>query len=128
MKKILSTFFLSIVLISILVFLVIGDVSWGSSEKTNKLPDILNNLVENTTIEGGHCLEYSLYYQDYLNKTHSELDVRRIEKVGICKIGMEGCGEWEGIPHTYLIVNGYGGECILDQHNLVCIQVIKYND
>lgn len=91
------------------------------SEKT--LENMINPFM-NITIENGDCLAYALYYKEILNKNHPELDVRKINMAGICPIGTKECGEWEGIPHTYLIINGHGGECILDQHKLVCIQVI----
>ena len=89
------------------------------------LEKILINLSEGTQLEDGDFLSYALYYRDYLNKVYPKLDVRKIDLAGICPIGTKECGEWEGMPHTYLIVNGLGGECILDQHELRCIQVIK---
>jgi hypothetical protein len=98
-----------------------GDVNikeMGSLEK------IIRPIMENTTIKDGNCLSYALYYQDYLAETDYILDVRRIEMAGICPMGTKQCGKNEGIPHTYLIINGYGGECILDQQKLICIQVI----
>lgn len=85
---------------------------------------LIHPIVENTSIKDGDCLSYTIYYQDYIKKIYPELDIRKIDRAGICPIGTKECGEWEGIPHTYLIINGYGGECILDQHNLVCIQVV----
>jgi len=94
---------------------------------TNKdigtLENILMSMVENTLIENGDCLSYTLYYKKYLSKTGLKLDVRKIDLAGVCPIGTKECGDDEGMKHTYLIVNGYGGECILDQHKLACIQV-----
>jgi len=92
-------------------------------KEMGSLEKIIRPIVENTTIEGGNCLKYTLYYQDYLNKTDYKLDVRKINRAVICPIGTKQCGDMEGKVHTYLIINGYGGECILDQYNLVCIQV-----
>lgn len=80
-------------------------------------------IVENTTIENGDCLSYALYYKEYIKKIYPELDIRKIDMAGICPIGTKECGKDEGMPHTYLIINGHGGECILDQHELVCIQI-----
>jgi len=87
------------------------------------LEKILTPIVENTNIENGNCLSYALHYRKYLDNSGLNLDVRKVDLAGICPIGTKECGDMEGMPHTYLIVNGYGGECILDQHSLVCIQV-----
>ena len=90
-----------------------------------KLEKTLSQITEDTNIEDGDCLSYALYYKEYLNENYPMLDVRKIDLAGICKIGTIECGDSEGTRHTYLIVNGWGGECILDQHNLKCIQVVK---
>jgi len=87
------------------------------------LEKMLKPIMENTNIDNGTCLSYALYYLDYFNNTNYKLDVRKINLAGVCPIGTKECGEDEGMPHTYLIINGYGGECILDQHMLVCIQL-----
>ena len=87
------------------------------------LEDLLTNLTQNTNIENGVCLTYTLYYKDYLIKNYPELDVRKIDMAGVCPIGTIECGEWEGMPHTYLIVNGHGEECILDQKMFTCINL-----
>ncbi len=91
------------------------------------LKSILRNIINENhgTIEDGACLEYALLYEEILNRAYPKLDVRRIERAKICPIGETICGEREGIPHTYLIVNGIGAECILDQNKLACIQVIN---
>ena len=90
-----------------------------------KLEKTLSQITEDTNIEDGDCLSYALYYKEYLNNNYPMLDVRKIDLAGICKIGTIECGDSEGTRHTYLIVNGWGGECILDQHELKCIQVVK---
>ena len=90
-----------------------------------KLEKTLSQIKEDTNIEDGDCLSYTLYYKEYLNNNYPMLDVRKIDSAGICKIGTIECGDSEGTRHTYLIVNGWGGECILDQHKLKCIQVAK---
>ena len=87
------------------------------------LEKILTPMVENTIIENGDCLSYTLHYKKYLSNTNLILDIRKIDLAGICPIGTKECGEDAGTKHTYLIINGYGGECILDQHKLACIQV-----
>jgi hypothetical protein len=87
------------------------------------LENMLIPIVKNTSIENGNCLSYALYYKDYIKKIYPELDIRKIDMAGICPIGTIECGEDEGMPHTYLIINGHGGECILDQNELVCIQM-----
>lgn len=89
---------------------------------SDPLESMLRPIMESTSING-QCLEYTLYYHEYLKKNYPELDVRRIEMAGVCTIGTKECGDYEGIPHTYLIVNGHGGECILDQKKLACIQL-----
>ena len=90
-----------------------------------KLERTLSQIKEDTNIENGNCLSYALYYKEYLNNNYPMLDVRKIDLAGICKIGTIECKDSEGTRHTYLIVNGWGGECILDQHELKCIQVVK---
>ena len=90
--------------------------------RKGRLEILLSDLIDKINIDGD-CLSYSLYYKNFLNKNYPKLDVRKIPMAGICPIGTEECGEMEGIPHTYLIVNGYGAECILDQKSLACIQV-----
>lgn len=118
-------------LIFIFLVLAIGFVAGIIlTEKPNniesgKLSSILINLTQETTIKNGDCLSYALYYKEYLNKNYPTLDVRKIDMAGICPIGTKECKEWEGMPHTYLIVNGYAEECILDQKLFVCIKVIK---
>ena len=87
------------------------------------LAKILRPIMDNTTIVNGDCLSYALYYKDYLSKTNYTLDVRKIDIAGDCPIGTIQCGIDAGMPHTYLIINGYGGECILDQHLLACNQI-----
>jgi len=89
------------------------------------LESLLRKLVNKTYIVDGCCLDYALYYKEELERNYENLDVRKINMAGICPIGEKLCGEDEGIPHTYLIVNGMGGECILDQRNLVCIQLVN---
>lgn len=88
-----------------------------------KLENLLLNLTSITDIENGDCLSYALYYKEILEESYPRLDVRKIDMAGICPIGTKECGDMEGMPHTYLIVNGYGGECILDQKELACIQI-----
>jgi len=88
-----------------------------------RLESLLFKLENNTYIKNGNCLSYALYYKDYLNKNYPKLDVRKIDKAGICPIGTKECGDDEGMLHTYLIVNGYGAECILDQHQIACIEM-----
>ena len=120
----------------IFVMLIVGGLMVVKSKPSNTemindneviskgtLENMLIPIVENTLIEKGDCLSYALYYKEHLRKDYPELDVRKIDMAGICPIGTIECGEWEGMPHTYLIINGHGGECILDQKNLVCIQV-----
>ena len=91
------------------------------------LKKILNeqilNLPENR--EGWECIDYTLYYNKTLKDLYPKLDVRKINMAGICPIGTKECGDYEGIPHTYIIVNGYGEECILDQTKYVCINLFE---
>lgn len=91
--------------------------------KYSTLQSILQPIVDKTRIANGDCLSYALYYKDYLNKNYPDLDVRKIDLAGDCKLGYKICGDMEGMPHTYLIVNGNGGECIMDQTLLTCIQL-----
>jgi len=94
-------------------------------EEVWKLEQTLSDLRDNITLVNGDCLKYALFYEEILNRDYPKLDVRRIKMAGVCPIGEVICGEDEGTPHTYLIVNGWGGECILDQKKLACIQLRK---
>ena len=93
------------------------------TETKGKLETILFDLKDNTNLYEGDCLSYALYYKTYLNENYPKLDVRKIDMAGVCPIGTVECGAMEGMPHTYLIVNGLSSECILDQKELVCIQL-----
>ena len=114
-------------LVSVILIITLFSMSLVSAPIYNKDKNILKNIIkpimDNTIIENGNCLSYTLYYKDLLKEIYPELDIRKIDLAGICPIGTKECGDMEGMPHTYLIINGYGGECILDQHKLVCIQV-----
>ena len=126
-------FILSISVVSALLYLdknkpqdtqlTIQETECPELKSIGTLENIIRPIMEQTKLENGNCLAYALYYLDYLSKTNYQLDVRKIDLAGICPIGTKECGEMEGMPHTYLIINGYGGECILDQHQLVCIQI-----
>ena len=113
----------SILLVGVLYNFIPTITSTESEKQLPFLEDLLTNLTQNTNIENGVCLTYTLYYKDYLTKNYPELDVRKIDLAGVCPIGTIECGEWEGMPHTYLIVNGHGEECILDQKKFTCINL-----
>lgn len=126
--------YILIILVSIMFVFLIVDV-FGNNKSiisfnitqinisTGTLENMLMPIVKNTTISQGDCLSYAIYYQSEIKKVYPELDIRKIDLAGICPIGTKECGIDEGMPHTYLIINGHGGECILDQDKLICIQV-----
>lgn len=111
-------------ILGIMIYMILHPYLHRDNQTSNgSLEKIIRPIMQNTSIKDGDCLSYALYYKDYLDTTDYKLDVRKIDMAGVCPIGTSQCGEDEGMKHTYLIINGYGGECILDQKNLVCIQI-----
>jgi hypothetical protein len=68
------------------------------------------------------CLDYANWYNNSLTIKHPELDIYWLRHVDICN-DLTLCDSY----HTYLIVNGYGEECILDQKIYSCIQLLSLN-
>lgn len=127
MDKELRIYLFGIILLLLFFILLyrVGESPQGSEE--SYLYSILEREI--VDVENWNCLNYTLYYKKTLNEKYPDLDVRKIDKAGICNLNQEGideiCGEYTGMPHTYLIVNGYGSECILDQRQLICLDLRK---
>lgn len=84
--------------------------------QTNQLVDIVDYVVSGTDLGPlGVCYDYSVYYDKVFKKYWPELDVRWIRAVDICNNGTY-CDSL----HTYVIVNGYGAECLVDQKRYMC--------
>lgn len=62
------------------------------------------------------CRHYAEYYYNLFTEKYPELDVRWIRNADPCNNG-EICN----VLHTFVVVIGYNGECIVDQTELVCI-------
>lgn len=78
----------------------------------------INNITENTT--GWVCKDYAEYYNQTLSEQYPELDIRWIRYVDICN-NQTLCDTY----HTYVLVNGYGSEALLDQKNFAIINVLN---
>jgi hypothetical protein len=83
------------------------------------LYNLLKNI-SNMTIVDGDCYDYAKYYYNILTRNYPELDVRWERGVDLCNKATL-CKSL----HTFLVVGGYGEECLLDQHTIRCIELIK---
>lgn len=88
----------------------------------NILEDILRREIIDKKVEGWNCLDYATYYNKTLSEKYPRLDIRFPRNVDICN-NLTICDSY----HTFLVVAGYGSECILDQRHLACISIIKNN-
>ena len=79
------------------------------------IPEIVN-------IEEGNCLDYATYYNKTLSEKYPDIDIRWPRHVDICN-DLTLCDNY----HTFLVIAGYGGECILDQKSIVCVDILKTN-
>lgn len=112
MKKLLLVLFIGVCLISIAF-------SVSLKQDTFKLEEIVEDVVFNVNLsEDCNCVNYSRYYMEYFIKHYPELDVRQIRYVDVCN-NYTICD----YAHTYVIVNGYLGECIIDQNKYACIKI-----
>lgn len=62
------------------------------------------------------CYEYAKYYNETLSEKYPELDIRWERYVDICN-NLTMCQSY----HTFLVIGGYGSECILDQQLITCL-------
>lgn len=100
-----------------------GIIYFNYSEETspNKLIQILEYEISEANLpEGSVCVNYSRYYNKTLSEKYPELDIRWPRYLDICN-GRTLCKFY----HTYILVNGYSLECILDQQSYVCLNIKK---
>lgn len=92
-------------------------------KKENKEVPILEQIAiketKNVYVKGWNCLDYSRHYNKTFSENYPQLDVRWIRRLDICN-NKTYCNSL----HTYILINGYGGECIIDQHHVACVQLI----
>jgi len=110
--------FLSVSLVVILDFSSAND----EVEEQFILEQIAINESEKVYVEDWNCLDYSKYYNKTFTEKYPELDVRWIRMVDICNNDT-----YCETLHTYIIINGYGGTCILDQHQIACTNILQYD-
>jgi len=96
----------------------VNRISYGEMNIT--LRNLLKEEIKNTNIEGGNCKDYAEYYNRTFSKKYPELDIRWPRYVDICN-NLTLCDNY----HTYLVINGYGSECILDHKSLACIELVE---
>ena len=87
------------------------------NNETNKLIEIIKYEINNSNISHGNCLDYALYYNQSLRK-YTELDIRFPRHFDICN-NLTFCDSY----HTFLVVGGWGTECILDQRSYACLKL-----
>ena len=91
------------------------------SSHTGELYDLLKSEI--IDIPEGNCVNYSTYYAKMLSSEKYEgynLDLKWINGFDICN-NRALCNS----THTFLVVGGFGQECILDQKKLNCLNVLK---
>jgi len=107
-------------MIGLLFCLILLNILFDSSffnyrGEFNKLIKIIDYEIKNSNVTG-NCLNYTEYYNQSFRK-YKELDVRWENRyVDICNNKTYCNGS-----HTFIIVAGYGGECIIDQKNYACV-------
>ena len=89
---------------------------FGNNE-TSRLIEIIKYEINNSNISHGNCLDYALYYNQSLRK-YTELDIRFPRHFDICN-NLTFCDSY----HTFLVVGGWGTECILDQRSYACLKL-----
>jgi len=88
------------------------------SRSNHTLENILNKEM-NVYIINGTCKDYATYYNKTLSEKYPELDIRFPRYVDICN-NLTLCDNY----HTFLVIGGWGSECLVDQHQLSCINII----
>lgn len=88
----------------------------------------LEKLLEKEIVSNPNwtCADYVVYYNTTLKKYNTglnpperNLDIRELRYVDICN-GLTLCDSY----HTFLVIGGYGQECILDQQEIKCISLL----
>jgi hypothetical protein len=79
------------------------------------------NLTNKDCVDGYcKCYDYANWYNKTLTEKYPELDIRWLRHVDLCN-NLTMCDNY----HTFIIVSGYGQECILDQHLYTCILLME---
>ena len=106
-------------LVLILFLSVVGILIYGQTfEPKFSLNEILEGeLVKNSS---WNCLDYSTYYNKTITEKYPLFDVRWPRHVDTCN-NLTLCDS----HHTFIIVAGNGGECIMDQSQIACVDVLK---
>ena len=106
-----------------IVFLIATiTISKDSTEDKNfRLREIAEYEVSKADIPDGNCLDYTNYYNEvFQNKTkYPNLDVLYPHR----PVNISGGIESNNDSHIYILINGYGGECIIDQYKIACIKI-----
>ena len=85
----------------------------------NILIQILEYEISNANLpEGSVCVNYSRYYNKTLSEKYPFLDIRWLRKIDLYNNLTLG-----DKYHTFLVVNGFEMECILDQHFYMCMDI-----
>lgn len=118
----LTGYIVGVVIGALAVYLIMT-FAVGDNQFDNKTMSILEQIAINETervhVVDWNCRDYSEYYNKTFTEKYPELDVRWVRMLDICND--ETHCEY---LHTYILINGYGGECIVDQHQVACVHLI----
>lgn len=123
-NKELTGYIIGLVVGGLGVYLIMMCVGFEETQLiTNKTIPILEQIAINETkrvyVDDWVCRDYAKYYNKTFTEKYPELEVRWISGMDICSDETYCNG-----THAYILINGYGGECIVDQHQVACIQLI----
>jgi len=93
------------------------DKFYQLKNKGGFLREILEFEVNKTNLTG-NCYSYAKYYNKTLTEKYPQLDIEWIRPFDICN-NFTYCDSY----HTFLIVGGYGAECICDQSLIACVDI-----
>lgn len=113
------------IFLCLLIGVILGGVIYFclnfQSKPQERLKDILQKESNEVFyIKNWNCYDYAKYYNKTLTEKYPELDIRWVRYVDICA-NKTYC---DSKYHTFLVVGGYGGECILDQNEVSCINLV----
>lgn len=115
-----SLIVLGLIVIGAVVFLSVTPNHKPQMLQNTTLREIMKKEVAevNLSLEAV-CIDYANYYYKSLKQKYPYLDVRLENYVDICN-EYSLCEN----SHAFIVVAGYGSECILDQHTYVCIDIL----
>ena len=123
MNRFLKVFLIFLIVLGFLFFLIFVLNGFRISPEPVVEKISLTKILE-LEIRKGHygffqedwvCLDYMLYYNETLSQ-YPELDVRPIRYFDICN-NYTLCN----YSHTFIVVGGYGSECILEKDKFICL-------